>query len=139
MKRGGFASQREAASRRSGFAAPMLATMLTLAASASLSGCAAISQKFADTASQMPGIGLPAGAPERPAEPTAFPAVHDIPPPRNSVTLTSTEQQTLEDDLVAARDRQQTAAGVPLQSTLNKKMQASPPKVVPVSSRGSIY
>jgi len=113
--------------------------MMTLVASASLSGCASISQKFADTASQMPGIGLPAGAPERPAEPTAFPAVHDIPPPRNSVTLTNTEQQTLEDDLVAARDRQQAVAGVPLQSTLNKKKQAPPPKVVPVSSRASIY
>jgi hypothetical protein len=114
----------------------MLASLLV--AAVALSGCASISQKFADTASHLPAVGLPAGAPERPAEPTAFPAVHDIPPPRNSVTLTNMEQQRLEDDLLVARDQQQSAAGVPLQSTLKKKKQP-PPKVIPVSSRASIY
>lgn len=60
----------------------------------------------------MPGIGLPAGAPERTAEPVAFPAVHDIPPPRNSVTLSGIEREELERQLVSARDDQQTASGV---------------------------
>ena len=54
----------------------------------------------------MPGIGLPAGTPQRTAEPVAFPAVHDVPPPRNSVTLTNLEQQKLEEDLVAARSEE---------------------------------
>jgi hypothetical protein len=134
MERGGVASQREGALRRCRIAAPALVVMLAVA----MSGCASISQKFAETASQLPAVGLPAGAPERPSEPTPFPAVHDIPPPRNSVTLTNMEQQRLEEDLVAARDHQQSGAGVPLQSTIKKKKQAQQP-VVPVSSRASIY
>ena len=42
-------------------------------------------------------------------QPAAYPAVHDIPPPRNSVVLTNTEAAQLEDDLVTARDQQQSA------------------------------
>jgi hypothetical protein len=138
MTRRSFASQRGGPFRRSRFAVPVTAPVLAAVAAFGLSGCASISEKFAATASQMPGIGLPAGAPERPATPVAYPSVHDIPPPRNSVTLTSPEQQQLEDDLVAARDRQQTSAGVALQAK-KKKDQPAPGKVVPASSRASIY
>jgi hypothetical protein len=140
MARDGFALQRKGAFRRPAkrralrLVASLLAPMLTVAA---LGGCADISRKFADTASQLPAVGLPADAPERPAQPAPYPAVHDIPPPRNSVTLTNFEQQQLEDDLVAARDHQQTLAGVPLQP--KKKSKDSPQTVVPVSSRASIY
>ena len=84
----------------------------------------------------MPGIGLPAGTPQRTAEPVAFPAVHDVPPPRNSVTLTNLEQQKLEEDLVAARDQQQSTVGVARQPTKKKDQHKV---VVPVSSRASIY
>jgi len=35
--------------------------------------------------------------------PPPFPAVHDIPPPRDSTILTDYEQKKLENDLVAAR------------------------------------
>ncbi len=35
--------------------------------------------------------------------PPAFPAVHDIPPPRDSTILTDYEQKKLENDLAAAR------------------------------------
>jgi hypothetical protein len=83
-----------------------------LAATMGLGGCASTSQSIADGASQAPVIGLPADAPARPAEPVAYPAVHDLPPPRNSVVLTGLEQQRLEADLIAARDRQQAAAGI---------------------------
>jgi len=83
-----------------------------LAATIGLGGCASTSQSIADGASQAPVIGLPADAPARPAEPVAYPAVHDLPPPRNSVVLTGLEQQRLEADLIAARDRQQAAAGI---------------------------
>jgi hypothetical protein len=106
-------------------------------AAAGLSGCASISEKFAETASQMPAIGLPAGTPERPSAPPAYPAVHNIPPPRNSVTLTNTEAAQLEADLVTARDQQQNTVGIKAQSKKNEKK--PPAKVIPVSSRASIY
>jgi len=127
--------------------------VVAFAVAAALSGCSSISQKFTDGMSQMPAIGLPAGTPERPAEPAAYPAVHDIPPPRNSVTLTSIEQQKMEDDLMAARDRQQASVGVAPQPKTKrqlrqqrelqqpqpsaKQQQAQP--IVPVSSSRSIY
>lgn len=104
MARRGFALQRDSAVRA-------LRLALPLAAALGLSGCASISEKFSEAASQMPGIGLPAGAPERAAEPVAFPAVHDVPPPRNSVTLSSIEREEVEKQLVAARDEQQHSAG----------------------------
>jgi len=97
-----------------------------LAAAAGLSACASVSHKIAETASQAPIIGLPENAPARPAEPTEFPAVHDMPPPRNSVVLTNIEQKKLEDDLVAARDRQQAAVGIPLQQ--KKTGAGTPPR-----------
>jgi hypothetical protein len=37
--------------------------------------------------------------------PYAYPAVHDMPPPRGSTVLTDAEQKKLEDDLIAARNR----------------------------------
>jgi len=49
--------------------------------------------------------GLPEGAPQRPATPAAYPAVHDMPPPRTETMLSDAEQKKLEDDLVAARNR----------------------------------
>jgi hypothetical protein len=123
---------------------------VAIAVVTALSGCSSISQKFTESMSQMPAIGLPAGAPERPAEPAGYPAVHDIPPPRNSVTLTSIEQQQMEDDLMAARDRQQASAGLAPQPKTKRQLrqqrelqqpqqqrQAQP--IVPVSSSRSIY
>jgi len=88
--------------------------VLAVAAAFCLSGCASISQKFADTASQLPEVGLSANAPARPVQQMTYPAVHDVPPPRTATMLTDMEQQKLETDLVSARDQQQTAAGVPV-------------------------
>jgi hypothetical protein len=106
-------------------------------AAAGLAGCGSISEKFRDTAAVVPGFGLPADAPQRTAQPVAFPAVHDIPPPRNSVTLTTTEQAQMERDLVTARDEQQVVSGVAKQ----KKKDAKPVGKIgaPVSSSASIY
>ena len=58
-------------------------------------------------ADQMPTAigGLPESAPQRPATPAAYPAVHNMPPPRASTVLTDQEQKKLEDELVAARNR----------------------------------
>jgi hypothetical protein len=54
--------------------------------------------------------GLPEGAPQRSTTPSAYPAVHDMPPARGSAVLTDSEQKRLEDDLVAARNRTATKA-----------------------------
>ena len=100
------ASQQRTGLRRS---LPLLAVALSLA----VSGCGSISEKFAETASQAPQIGLPSNAPARPTQ-MAYPAVHDVPPPRTATVLTDVEQQKLESDLLAARKQQQIAAGVPV-------------------------
>jgi len=76
-------------------------------AAVTLAGCGTISQKFSEAASQMPGVGLPADAPERTEERAAFPAVHDIPAPRNTATLTAIERAEAERELLQARSEQQ--------------------------------
>ena len=136
MERRGFAWRRKGASRRFAMARQWR-LMVPVIAAVGLAGCSSISEKFRDAAAAMPGIGLPAGAPERTAQPVAFPAVHDVPPPRNSVTLTNTEQAQMERELVNARDEQQVVSGV----AKPKKKDAKPLGAVgaPVSSRASIY
>jgi hypothetical protein len=94
--------------------------LLAVLFSLGLSGCGSISEKFAETASQAPQIGLPATAPTRPAQQLTYPAVHDVPPPRTATVLTDLEQQKLETDLVTARNQQQAAAGVKLKPLDNK-------------------
>jgi hypothetical protein len=51
--------------------------------------------------------GLPPGTPERAAVPPAYPAVHDMPPPREGLMLDAYSQKKLEQELSAARDRQE--------------------------------
>jgi hypothetical protein len=119
--------------------------IVAIVAAAGVSGCGSINQKFSETMSQMPAIGLPAGTPERPAATPDYPAVHDIPPPRNSVMLSDFEQRKLEDDLVAARDQQQSALGVkpvakkPEPAAKSGAKPAAKPAVVPVSASQPIY
>jgi hypothetical protein len=116
-------------------AARPLAAALAIAAAACLTGCGSISEKFASTASQMPAIGLPSGAPERPSTPPAYPAVHDMPAPRNSVILTGVEQAQMERDLTEARDRTQTSAGVETQA--KKKAKTAAPTTLKPGARGA--
>jgi hypothetical protein len=54
--------------------------------------------------------GLPAGAPERKAEPLAYPAVHDMPPARTNTMLTEDEVKQAEKDLTQVRSRQEQQA-----------------------------
>jgi hypothetical protein len=51
--------------------------------------------------------GLPAGAPEHPATPYQFPAVHDLPPPRSDQPMSDEDVLNAENALKSARDRQQ--------------------------------
>jgi hypothetical protein len=60
--------------------------------------------------------GLPQGAPERSETPVAFPAVHDMPPPRTGKVLTEDEKKKVEAELTVmraeqARRAQSSAAG----------------------------
>ncbi|HUI95480.1 MAG TPA: hypothetical protein VLX44_06990 [Xanthobacteraceae bacterium] len=87
-------------------ARPWLALGLVLGLTVGLSAC---SSTLSEMPSQMGG--LPAGAPERPATPAAYPAVHDMPPPRPNTVLTADEAKKTEDDLAALRARQEKAAG----------------------------
>jgi hypothetical protein len=43
--------------------------------------------------------------PPRPAEPAAYPAVHDMPAGRGASTLSDAERKLLKDDLIASRER----------------------------------
>ncbi|MDR3468861.1 MAG: hypothetical protein P4M07_23265 [Xanthobacteraceae bacterium] len=61
----------------------------------------------------LPIVGLPAGAPTRPAEPGVYPAVHDMPAARTEPTLDPADQAKMETDLIHARDRQAAVAGRP--------------------------
>ena len=67
--------------------------------------------------SQIADIGEPADLPPRPAAAPAYPAVHDMPAPRDTRPLTAEERQRLADELSAARERQEAqtveAAGRP--------------------------
>src|SRR5215475_9370161 len=58
--------------------------------------------------SEMPSQlgGLPAGTPERPAVAPAYPAVHDMPPPRATAVLTEEEKKKVEAELAAMRAEQ---------------------------------
>ncbi len=75
--------------------------VLALALLVVLAGC---SSTFADLPAQLGG--LPAGTPERSAAPAAYPAVHDMPPPRPNTVLTAEQQKQAEAELAALRARQ---------------------------------
>ena len=77
--------------------------LATAALVVGLAGCSAGSMMADHTPSALGG--LPEGAPQRSGKPSAYPAVHDMPPPRGSTVLTDAEQKKLEDDLIAARNR----------------------------------
>jgi hypothetical protein len=68
-----------------------------------LGGC---SSSIAD----LPLVGTPAGAPARPSEPGAYLPVHDLPPDRAEPELAPAERAKIQAELVAARDRQASAA-----------------------------
>lgn len=63
-----------------------------------------------------------------------------MPPARASGLLNDMEQQRLEDDLAAARDRQQASAGTaPAARKKSAPAASTKPRVVPASSSETIY
>jgi len=79
-----------------------LAAAVLVGAAVILMGCS--TSNMGDNMPAAAG-GLPESTPQRPATPAAYPAVHDMPPPRATTVLTDAEQKKLEDDLIAARNR----------------------------------
>ena len=75
-------------------------SMAALCASAlALGGC---STSIAD----LPGVGLPGDAPQRPKEAAGYLPVHDLPPDRDEAAMKPAEQAKLQAELAAARARQ---------------------------------
>ena len=74
--------------------------MAVLFASAlAVGGCAS---QIAD----MPGLGVPSDAPQRPKEAGAYLPVHDLPPDREEAAMKPAELSKIQAELTAARDRQ---------------------------------
>jgi hypothetical protein len=80
-----------------------LALGALLASALVLGGC---STSIAD----LPLLGTPADAPERPKEAGAYLPVHDLPPDRAEPELPPAERAKIQAELIAARDRQASAA-----------------------------
>jgi len=74
-----------------------------LASALALAGC---SSSIAD----LPLVGTPADAPARPKEAGSYLPVHDLPPDREEAAMNPAERAKIEAELVAARDRQASAA-----------------------------
>lgn len=79
-----------------------IAVGVLLLSALALGGCAT---SIAD----LPLVGTPAGAPERPKEAGAYLPVHDLPPDRDEAAIAPAEQAKIQRELVAARDRQASA------------------------------
>lgn len=106
--------------------APLLAAFLI----AVLSGCASTF----DVLPQKMG-GLPADAPERPAERKAFPNVYEVRPTREATPLNEAEQKKLESDLTTLREAQkQRANPPPPPPPPPPKSAAAPPKKAPTKT-----
>lgn len=67
----------------------------------------------ASTIADLPGVGVPADAPARPKEAGAYLPVHDLPPDREEAAIPPAELKKIEDELIAARDRQASTAATP--------------------------
>jgi hypothetical protein len=76
-----------------------LAAAVLLASLAALGGCSSISE-----------LGVAADAPARAKDPSGYLPVHDIPPDRSEQMIKPSDQAKIEQELIAARDRQAAAA-----------------------------
>ena len=73
-----------------------------LIAALALGGCST-------TIADLPAVGTPADAPERPREAGAYLPVHDLPPDRVDAIIPPAERAKIEAELIAAREHQATA------------------------------
>jgi hypothetical protein len=102
-----------------------VAVLWLLGGAGILSACSS-SSRIGDSLPPSLG-GLPAGVPERPAVQPAYPAVHDMPPPRADSTLSDAEKKSLKDDLIASRERAELRAGAKKPDSTNKPVTTKKP------------
>ena len=88
----------------------VLASGALLIAALALGGC---STMIAD----LPAVGTPADAPERPKEAGAYLPVHDLPPDREEEAMKPAELAKIQAELTAARDRQASTGAAPKTGT----------------------
>ncbi len=84
------------------------AALLALAFALAVSACSSTFDVLPEKAG-----GLPASAPERPAEPMAFPNVYEQRPIREAKPLNDDEQKKLESELTTLREQQKQLANPP--------------------------
>jgi hypothetical protein len=82
----------------------VLAWGALLIAALALGGCST-------TIADLPAVGTPGDAPERPKEAGAYLPVHDLPPDRQEAVIPAAEQRKIQAELIAARERQAAAIG----------------------------
>ena len=91
-----------------------LAAGALLLSALALGGCAT---SIAD----LPLIGTPAGAPDRPKEAGAYLPVEDLPPNRDDAVIAPADQAKIKAELLAARDRQASASAKDPNANPNSK------------------
>ena len=96
--------------------------LAALGLAAGLAGC---------TASPVFDGMLPAGAPARPATAYEYPAVHDMPAPRPIPVMTEEQQIKLENELTAARDRQEATEGTGQKNRATGRKRSLRPPIMP--------
>lgn len=82
---------------------------LSLTLAMGLAGCSGASSVIDQVPTSVGGE--PAGTPERPTTVYAYPAVHDLPPPRATTPLSEEEQVKMEKELAAVREKQEARDG----------------------------
>ena len=80
-------------------------------------------------------VGLPQNTPARPALQPEYLPVHDMPPARDTKTLTDPERKKIEADLVEVRDRQERGAGKP---PSKQRAEKQPPEKSAAEGRPSL-
>ena len=70
--------------------------------------------------SDLPLVGTPADAPSPPKEAGAYLPVEDLPPDRDEAAMTPAERAKMKAELIAARDRQASAAAAAAQTPAAK-------------------
>jgi hypothetical protein len=76
-----------------------------------LAGCASATSTLSSLPKEVGG--LPAGTPERSTQQLAYPAVHDMPPPRATAVLTPEQVKAAEAELTAVREGQPKGSAAP--------------------------
>ena len=108
----------------------VLASGALLIAALALGGCST-------TIADLPAVGTPADAPERPREAGSYLPVHDLPPDRVDAVISPAERAKIEAELIAARERQATATATETKDGKVKPEPKPDPKPAAKSKSGA--